>query len=302
MDYFFNEMNTGMNRGMNTETDAEINREMDTDTGMNAGRSTGRSQRADGGMNGGMNPERNQGMNGGMNPEWNRGMNGGMNPEWNRGMNGGMNPEWNQGMNGEMIREPDSEMDFGTNRRVIPGMNTGMNTGMNWGMNPSGGSRFASVTGIIVELMPARMGNRRVNGCVIFASLEDEDGNLVNFIVTPQTFVVGWETLSVGMRTTFWYRTDAPAPLIYPPQYNAVVAAQEKSGRMVNVDFYNNSLLNAAQNLQLNIDGSVDIRTTNNQYFQGSPAGHNLVVVYETSTRSIPAQTTPKEIIVLCDR
>lgn len=298
MDYFFNEMNTGMNRGMNTETDAEINREMDTDTGMNTGRSTGRSQRADGGMNGGMNPERNQGMNGGMNPEWNRGMNGGMNPEWNRGMNGGMNPEWNQGMNGEMIREPDSEMDFGTNRRVIPGMNTGMN----WGMNPSGGSRFASVTGIIVELMPARMGNRRVNGCVIFASLEDEDGNLVNFIVTPQTFVVGWETLSVGMRTTFWYRTDAPAPLIYPPQYNAVVAAQEKSGRMVNVDFYNNSLLNAAQNLQLNIDGSVDIRTTNNQYFQGSPAGHNLVVVYETSTRSIPAQTTPKEIIVLCDR
>ena len=47
------------------------------------------------------------------------------------------------------------------------------------------------------------------------------------------------------------------------------------------------------------MDGSVEVRTTNNQYFQGNPAGHNLVVVYENSTRSIPAQTTPKRVVVL---
>lgn len=160
---------------------------------------------------------------------------------------------------------------------------------------------FASVTGIIVEMVPTRTGNRRSNPCIIFTTLEDADGNTVNFVMTPTTYVVDFETLSVGMQCTFWYRTDAPVPLIYPPQYNAVVAAQEKQGQMIDVSYFNTSMVNEEQTLQLNIDGMVDLRTTNNQYFQGSPANHNLVVVYDTSTRSIPAQTTPKKVVVLCD-
>lgn len=177
----------------------------------------------------------------------------------------------------------------------------GFNTGMGGNMSGMRRESYGSVTGTIVDMVPTRVGNRRTNGCVIFTTLEDDDGNTVNFIMTPSTFVVDWETLSVGMRATFWYRTDAPMPLIYPPQYTAVVAAQEKSDRMINVGYYNNSMVNETQTLQLNVDGTVDVRTTNNQYFQGSPANHNLVVVYESSTRSIPAQTTPRQIIVLCD-
>lgn len=185
------------------------------------------------------------------------------------------------------------------------GMNQGgmipnsMNQG---GVPPYRRGTFGAVTGTIVDMVPARMGNRRADGCMIFATVEDMDGNTVNFMLTPVTFVVDWETLSVGMQCTFWYRADAPAPLIYPPQYTAVVAAQEKNGRMVDVGFYNASMVNENQTLQLNIDGAVDIRTTNNQYFQGNPANHNLVVVYDTSTRSIPAQTTPQMVVVLCER
>ena len=162
-------------------------------------------------------------------------------------------------------------------------------------------SKFGSVTGTIVEMVPTRVGGRRANGCMIFMTLEDGDGNTVNFLVSPATFVVDFETLSVGMMCTFWYSMDAPMPLIYPPQYNAVVAAQVKNGRMINVGYYNASLVNDDRTLQLNLDGRVDVRTTNNQYFQGNPANHNLVVVYGSSTRSIPAQTTPHKIIVLCD-
>lgn len=162
-------------------------------------------------------------------------------------------------------------------------------------------NRFESVTGTIVDMTPTRIGNRRANGCMIFVTLEDGDGNTVNFVMTPTTFVVDFETLSVGMECTFWYAADAPAPLIYPPQYNAVAAAQRKNGQFIDVGFYNMSLVNESQTLQLNMDGSVDVRTTNNQYFQGSPANHNLVVVYSSSTRSIPAQTTPMKIYVLCD-
>lgn len=161
--------------------------------------------------------------------------------------------------------------------------------------------RFGFVTGTIVDLVPTRIGSRRANGCMIFATVEDTDGNTVNFILTPSAYVVDFETLSVGMLCTFWYSMDAPMPLIYPPQYNAVAAAQEKKGRMVNVGYYNASLVNEDQTLQLNLDGSVDVRTTNNQYFQGNPANHNLVVLYSNSTRSIPAQTTPSKVVVLCD-
>jgi len=161
--------------------------------------------------------------------------------------------------------------------------------------------RFGSVTGTIVDLVPARLGSRRANGCVLFVTLEDMDGNTVNFVLTPSTYVLDFDTLSVGMLCTFWYFMDMPMPLIYPPQYNAVVAAQEKNGRNVNVGYYSNSLVNEDQTLQLNLDGTVDVRTTNNQYFQGSPENHNLVVVYGSSTRSIPAQTTPSRIVVLCD-
>lgn len=162
-------------------------------------------------------------------------------------------------------------------------------------------SSYASVQGTIVELVPMKIGNRRADGCMIFATVEDADGNTVNFVISPATFVVDYTTLSVGMLCTFWYRTDAPVPLIYPPQYNAAVIAEEQNGRMIDVGYYNNSLVNEAQTLQLNMDGSVDLRTTNNQYFQGNPANHNLVVIYETSTRSIPAQTTPRKVVVLCD-
>ena len=160
---------------------------------------------------------------------------------------------------------------------------------------------FGSVTGTIVDMVPTRIGNRRANGCMIFVTLEDKDGNTVNFVMTPSTYVVDFETLSVGMMCTFWYAADAPMPLIYPPQYNAVVAAQEKNGRMIDVSYYNMTMVNEEQTLQLNMDGSVDVRTTNNQYFQGSPSNHNLVVIYDNSTRSIPAQTTPRLVVVLCD-
>lgn len=168
------------------------------------------------------------------------------------------------------------------------------------GRMPERKSRFGFVTGTIVNMVPTRMGGRRANGCMIFVTLEDTNGNTVNFIMTPATYVVDFETLSVGRMCTFWYAADAPAPMIYPPQYNAVVAAREKRERMINVGYYDTSLVNEDRTLQLNMDGSVDVRTTNNQYFQGSPANHNLVVVYGSSTRSIPAQTTPKLVVVLC--
>ena len=122
---------------------------------------------------------------------------------------------------------------------------------------------YRGVQGTIVSIEPTRIGNRRADGCLMFVGLENQDGDLVNFMVSPTTFVLDFFMLREGMEVTMYYRTDEPVPLIYPPQYRAAVA-------------------------------------TNNQRFMGNPANNDLVVVYSSSTRSIPAQTTPSKIVVLC--
>lgn len=180
-----------------------------------------------------------------------------------------------------------------------------MNLQYQWDM-PGGGSRgnmprYLSVEGVIVNIEAARMAGRSGQSCMMFVTVEDETGNITNFTVTPATYVADFVTLKEGMRAAFYYPADAPALLIYPPQYSAsVVVPDLKNGQFVSVGYFNNSLVNETQTLQLNIDRSVRVLTANNQTFLGSPAGHDLVVFYETSTRSIPAQTTPQKIVVLC--
>lgn len=161
--------------------------------------------------------------------------------------------------------------------------------------------RFLSVEGTIVDMEPVRTGSRRSDSCQIFTSVEDENGNIVNFIVSSTAYVADFVTLKEGMSAAFYYRAFDPAPLIYPPQFNAVaVVPRQRNGQFVTVGYFNSTLVNEEQTLQLNMNSRVSVLTTNNQRFIGSPAEHSLVVFYETSTRSIPAQTTPRKVVVLC--
>ncbi len=157
--------------------------------------------------------------------------------------------------------------------------------------------------GVIINIEATRFGNLKPNGCVLFVTVENQDGNIVNFIISPSTYILDFITLREGMSAKFYHLANVPVPLIYPPQYNAVVVVPDMGNRrFVSVGYFNENLVNDEVTLQLKLDNSVDILTTNNQVFLGSPTNHNLLVVYETSTRSIPAQTTPIKIIVLCER
>ena len=162
--------------------------------------------------------------------------------------------------------------------------------------------KYFSVEGTIVGIEGVRVGGGRADGCMQFVSVEDMDGNLVNFTVTPSTYVADMDTLKEGMKGAFYYRSDLPAILIYPPQHQAaVVIPDQRNRQFAEVGYFNASLVNETQTLQLTIDNRVQILTTNHQKFLGSPARHDLVVFYTSSTRSIPAQTTPSKIIVLCN-
>lgn len=159
---------------------------------------------------------------------------------------------------------------------------------------PFGQGKFGFFSGKIVDMMWADSSD---DYCV-FVTVEDSKGDITNFAMSKDTYVVDFETLAIGMDCTFWYPFDAPAPLIFPPRYSAAVAAVNKDGRNIKVDCFDDNFVSAGRDLQIHIEG-VEVLTTNNQVYYGCPAGRNLVVFYENTTRSIPAQTTPDRVIVL---
>ncbi len=69
----------------------------------------------------------------------------------------------------------------------------------------------------------------------------------------------------------------------------------------ITVDYFNRSLVNSDNTLKLNISDSTDIVLENGQMYDGNLANRNLIVIYGNTTRSIPAQTTPKKVIVMCE-
>jgi hypothetical protein len=131
-------------------------------------------------------------------------------------------------------------------------------------------------------------------------SLEDGFGNQVNFVVTPVTYFVDHVMLTIGDRVTGFYDADAAAPLIFPPQLRAIVMAKDTQYQNVKVDYFDSRLISKDGKLQLNISQYTQILLPNNQVFTRNPANRNLIVIYGAATRSIPAQTTPYRITVMC--
>lgn len=159
-------------------------------------------------------------------------------------------------------------------------------------------TNYETITGTITNINPLRGSDS--NECSQFVTVEDASGNITNFTVTPSTFIADFVTLYKGMQAHFVYNADLPAPAIYPPQYTAVAVISTVSATNVEVGFFNNRLVNTDNTLRLNITESVPVVTSNNQIFFGPPGGRYLIVLYETSTRSIPAITTPEKVIVMC--
>lgn len=161
--------------------------------------------------------------------------------------------------------------------------------------------KFQSFQGIITMIADFWTGpNGEGAGCNKLVSVQSIDGNLVNFVVTPDTYFVDHVMVQVGDLVTGFYDANAPVPLIYPPQYQAIVMAINTPYQNVTVDYFNSQLVSSDNSLKLNIAPFTQILLENGQAFTGYPANRNLIVVYGPTTRSIPAQTTPYEIIVMC--
>jgi len=138
------------------------------------------------------------------------------------------------------------------------------------------------------------------DGCFKLFTVENGLGEIVNFVVSPVTYFIDHVMVTVGDRVTGYYDGDAPTLLIYPPQYQALVMVKESPNQNVKVDYFNSQLVSSDGQLRLNISPYTRIVLTNGQSFTMNPVNRDLIVVYGPTTQSIPAQTTPYRIIVLC--
>jgi len=159
---------------------------------------------------------------------------------------------------------------------------------------------FQAFNGTITLIDDFSIGQNNEAGCYKLITVENGNGNVVNFVVEPTTYFVDHLMVQVGDRVTGFYDANALVPLIYPPQFRALVIAKDSPNQNVKVAFFNDQLVSSDGTLKLNISSYTKILLENGQAFTGNIANRNLIVVYGATTRSIPAQTTPNKVIVMC--
>ena len=153
---------------------------------------------------------------------------------------------------------------------------------------------FVPVIGIILNI------SRGNDCCSQMVSLRTENG-IVNFVVNEETLVIDNRQLRQGMRVAAFYDRSLPVPLIFPPQYRAQIITALDRNEQVMLNRFNRNLLAADRSLQLNLSDNTVVRTENGQNFSCSPGGRILLVYYSVTTRSVPPQTTPRRIVVMCE-
>ncbi len=160
---------------------------------------------------------------------------------------------------------------------------------------------YTPTVGIITHIDTQTTGNTRTSGCTLFLSVVSEDQGQVNILLPATSYVLNGRPFQVGDRATFFYDSMAPVPLIYPPQYQAVAAAYTPHGLNAYLDVFDAMLTSSDRNLILNMSGNIPMTLPNGQTFRGDLAGKLLMVIYGATTRSIPAQTMPRQVVAFCN-
>ena len=152
---------------------------------------------------------------------------------------------------------------------------------------------FEPIIGTIINMA------RGNDCCSQMMSLRTENG-IVNFMITSETRIIDSRQLRAGLRVAAFYDASLPVPLIFPPQYRAQIITVLGRDEQVMINEFNRNLVAADNSLQLNIARNTSIETINGQNTSCSPSNQTLLVYYTTTTRSIPPQTTPRRVIILC--
>lgn len=159
---------------------------------------------------------------------------------------------------------------------------------------------YIEVRGTITDITDFWTTNEEPTGCSQLITVQDRNNSITNFVISPSTYLINHAPIQVGDPIVAFYNGDLPVPLIYPPRYQAVVIGKQSRMSNIYVSHFNDQLISSDGMLRLNLGPNTRIRLTNGQYFLNPIENKDLVVIYGPSTRSIPAITTPDQIIVLC--
>lgn len=150
------------------------------------------------------------------------------------------------------------------------------------------------ITGIIRNI------SQSPNNCCNQTITINTPQGINNFVLSPETAVVGSAQLRTGMPVAAFYDSTKPVPLIYPPQFQTELITPLQGDETVALKFFRRNLTASDNSLRLNLSRNTRILTLNGQRYSCPPSGNFLLVYYSVTTRSIPPQTTPRKIIVLC--
>ena len=133
-------------------------------------------------------------------------------------------------------------------------------------------ANYQPFTGVITLIDDFWAGYGGKAGCNKLITVENNQGSLVNFIVTPTTYFIDHAMVAVGDTVTGFYDANAPTPFIYPPQLPAIVMARTANPfQNVKIDFFNSQLVSSDGMLKLNISPTTLVVLENGQYFPGKP-------------------------------
>lgn len=152
-------------------------------------------------------------------------------------------------------------------------------------------TNLVPIVGVILNITGSGCCNQMI-------SLRTEDG-IVNFVISSGTNVIDSRQLRPGMRVAAFYDKSLPVPLIFPPQYQAVLITALERNEQIALNYFDTELVAGDRSLELNVARSTDIQTINGQSFFCDIGNRPLLVYYTATTRSIPPQTTPRKIVVL---
>ncbi len=97
---------------------------------------------------------------------------------------------------------------------------------------------FLSFSGTVMMIEDFSIGQKNEAGCYKLFTVDNGYGNIVNFVVEPTTYFVDHEIIQTGDRVTGFYDANAPVPMIYPPQYRALVMSKDSPYYRVKVDYF----------------------------------------------------------------
>ena len=90
---------------------------------------------------------------------------------------------------------------------------------------------YTPTVGIITNIDYQSGSSFSSGGCSVLFSVQSEDQGQIQVSLPANAYVLNLHQFRIGDRATFFYSTNAPMPLIYPPRYQAVAAAYTQIGR-----------------------------------------------------------------------